>query len=40
MSERPGEGNAGLAALSKITKDWDGHSIEDVLEEEKDGSTS
>ncbi len=39
ISESLGDGNAGGAALSKTaTKDWDGHSIEDVVEEERDCS--
>jgi hypothetical protein len=42
-SENLGEGIAGELALPKMsTKDWDGHSIEDVVEEEKedDGSSA
>jgi hypothetical protein len=35
-SENVGDGNAGAAALSKTTtKDWDAHSIENVVEEEE-----
>lgn len=40
-SESLGEGNAGVALSKTATKDWDGHPIQDVVEEdEKEGDES